>query len=343
MSVDDAIPKPTRVPVAFDALRTAISRVPVWLACAVLFGLLGWLAALPEYGQVQSAADHRYEAGSLLRELDVNFRTDHRDELRTLDASSRAIGAGLALAAMLLGAFCAGGWLQVLLERTEGHSMRRFFHGGARYFFRFFRVLLCTLALLQLCGWLVYGWPWEWLVLNTVLGVKEVSELTSELSAQRVAWLQDGLYLWLFALVMAWGDYTRTRLALHDTNSSIWAGLCTFATFAAHPLRALAPLAVITLIEGLLLMLAGAARPTFEAGLAPDGGSAPIVALFILSAYALCARAIARGARYAAAVAVSRAVVRPIARPDPWKGAIGGPGGPRYPITESSSTEALGV
>jgi hypothetical protein len=47
---------------------------------------------------------------------------------------------------------------------------------------------------------------------------------------------------------------------------------------------------------------------------------------------ALVWRVILRGARYHAAVQVSREIVRPIARPDPWKKTIGGPGGPRYPI-----------
>ena len=41
---------------------------------------------------------------------------------------------------------------------------------------------------------------------------------------------------------------------------------------------------------------------------------------------------ITRGARYHTAVAVSREIVRPISRPDPWKHTLGGPGGPRYPI-----------
>jgi len=47
---------------------------------------------------------------------------------------------------------------------------------------------------------------------------------------------------------------------------------------------------------------------------------------------ALVWRVILRGARYHAAVQVSREIVRPIARPDPWKKTLGGPGGPRYPI-----------
>ena len=34
----------------------------------------------------------------------------------------------------------------------------------------------------------------------------------------------------------------------------------------------------------------------------------------------------------AGAAVVSREVVRPISRPDPWKRTLGGPGGPRYPI-----------
>ena len=47
-----------------------------------------------------------------------------------------------------------------------------------------------------------------------------------------------------------------------------------------------------------------------------------VLALFLASAI--------RGAAYFAAVRVSRDVVRPLSRPDPWKGSIGPPGGPQY-------------
>ena len=45
-------------------------------------------------------------------------------------------------------------------------------------------------------------------------------------------------------------------------------------------------------------------------------------------------------ARYHAAVQVSRDVVTPIARPDPWKSSVGGPGGPRYPIETGEPGDA---
>ena len=41
-----------------------------------------------------------------------------------------------------------------------------------------------------------------------------------------------------------------------------------------------------------------------------------------------------RGARYSAALQVSHQLVRPLARPNPWKKTIGGPGGPRYPVDD---------
>jgi hypothetical protein len=62
-----------------------------------------------------------------------------------------------------------------------------------------------------------------------------------------------------------------------------------------------------------------------------------IAFLFALGQVALLWRVILRGARYHAAAAVSRAVVRPIARPDPWRASIGGPGGPRYPLDGEES------
>jgi hypothetical protein len=58
----------------------------------------------------------------------------------------------------------------------------------------------------------------------------------------------------------------------------------------------------------------------------------PVAVLALLTLAVLAVRVIVRGARYHAAVQISRQVVTPIARPDPWKDTVGGPGGPRYPI-----------
>jgi hypothetical protein len=48
-------------------------------------------------------------------------------------------------------------------------------------------------------------------------------------------------------------------------------------------------------------------------------------------------REILRGARYHASVKVSQEIVRrPAQQPDPWR-AIGGPGGPQYPVGDSAN------
>jgi hypothetical protein len=63
--------------------------------------------------------------------------------------------------------------------------------------------------------------------------------------------------------------------------------------------------------------------------------------LLLIGQLVLIWRLIVRGARYYAAIEVSRDVVRPIARPDPWKKSIGGPGGPRYPLGEDEYNTSI--
>lgn len=323
--------------VALEALRVTVGRPPVWLLILSIECLLALPAALAWHGFMTTATEHHYAPGTLFANLPENFRFDHRGEIGDLNASISRAGAVIALLAMLSGCFFAGGWLQVFLERTRGESIKRFFFGGARYFWRFFRLLLLSLSLLALLGWIVYGMPWNRLVLGWMFDVPahafgSLETLSSETIAFRLRFTQSALYALGFGLVLTWGDYTRTRLALHDTNSAVWAGICTAWTLVRHPIKTLRPMIGLAAIEaGIVLVLGWLAR-TVEADAVRTAEPLTVAVLFATAQFALLFRVILRGARYHAAVQVSREVVRPIARPDPWKESIGGPGGPRYPI-----------
>jgi hypothetical protein len=316
------------------ALRVTIGRTPVWLVAAGLLALLALVLSAPWFSYYDEQIGKGYEPGSLVALLDESFRFDHRAERQTLEAATRTLGGVLALAAMIAGAFTAGGWLQVFLEHTQGESVRRFFYGGSRFFWRFVRVAVLTLLLLQLLGWLIYGRPWEWLVLEKICGLPgaDLHALESELSARKLTLTQDALFAIGFTLVLVWGDYTRTRLAAHGTRSAIWAGLCSVTLLVAHPIRSLRPLGLLWAIELAVLAIGWGLTGAVQDSLGPGSSRAPIAALFAIGVGVYLWRAITRGARYAACVLVTRDQVRPLARPDPWKHAIGGPGGPRYPI-----------
>ena len=332
----DQDPREAELPrwIFLHALRVTIGRTPVWVVVAGVMVLLAAASALPWLAYYRATIDQGYEPGSLLAELDETFRFDHRSLRAGVEAATSSLGGALALAAMLFGMFSAGGWLQVFLEHTQGESVRKFFYGGARFFFRFLRVGVLTLLLLQLLGWLVYGWPWQWLVLEHGFGLAQhdLRELTSEATAQRIEFAQGGLYFVGTALLLAWGDLTRTRLAAHGIKSTVWAGLCTIALMVAHPLRSLRPLALIALVEASVLWIAWELTEMFSSWLDPQSSGWPVVGLFAVGLGVHVARTITRGARYAACVLVTRDNVRPLTRPDPWKRSIGGPGGPRYPI-----------
>ena len=321
-------------PVFLRALRSALGRVPLW---GLTWGV-GLVAALvlvvPWAGWVASVAEHRFAPGELLAFLPETFRDDHREALGALRRSSGAAAAVLAFAMMLVGVFCAGGWLQVFLERTPGRSLRRFFYGGSRFFFRFLRVLVLTLLALHLAGWLMYGAPWDWLVHGLLFGAPQgnLEVLSSELTVRRIGWCQDGLYFASVALILMWGIYTRSRLALQDTTSAVWAGVCSGALMIAHPRRTLVPMGALFAAQAVVLFVAGYFTNTTQARLGAPGDWAGVLVLFLLTILCLAWRTIVRGAGYHAALQVNAQLVRPLSRPDPWSKSVGGPGGPRYPV-----------
>jgi hypothetical protein len=155
---------------------------------------------------------------------------------------------------------------------------------------------------------------------------------TSEWSAVLVRWTQQSIYAIGFGLVLVWGDYARTRLALHDTASAVWAGICTAFTMLRHPIRTLRPVAALFALEVLLVVGAGILARRVEEVVSKGSGLGGVGLLLALTLFTLLWRIVLRGARYHATVQVSRQVVRPIARPDPWKESVGPEGGPSYPI-----------
>jgi hypothetical protein len=330
--LDDDLTGP-RPPVFLAALRTTLGRTPIWLTCWVVPLFLALVVAVPWRGFYAGVLANRYEPGSVLASLDEGFRFDHGPELAVLKQSTAGIAAALALVVMLFGVFSGGGWLQVFLERTKGHSMRRFLWGGARYFWRFLRVWLLTLLTLALVSWIFHGWPWK-TAMGLLFGAEDgdLEVLESELSVVLVTWTQDGLYGLALALLLVWGDYTRTRLALQDTRSATWAGLCTWGLILLHPLRTLRPMFLLLALEVAFVIALGSLARGIDRGLGPDSGAGSLIVLFGLGQAALLWRGIARGARYHAAAQVSKRLVPPLSQPDPWASRVGGPGGPQYPI-----------
>ncbi|MCB9914205.1 MAG: hypothetical protein H6828_03520 [Planctomycetes bacterium] len=325
------------------SLSSALGRLPIWLVTWFALFVLSLIVALPWYDWFHDNVGQRYAPGQVTGYLDETFRLDHKDGLALLNEATAQIAAVLAFVSMLLGVFFAGGWLQVILERTRGHSLRRFFYGGSRYFPRFFRVLLLTLCVLALIGWVVYGTPFQAWVLEGQFGLEgklrgKFDELDSESTAFALRLGQDLVYALCVSLTLTWAEYTRTRMALQNTYSALWGGLTTFFTMLRHPFLTLRPMVVLLVAEALVLFgLAWLGQWVGDGFLGEDGASAGVGrvwVLLVLVQLGLMWRSVIQGARYHVTVGVSQAIVRPLMRPDPWKESIGGPGGPRYPLEE---------
>jgi len=342
----------SRGSIFLQSLQAALGRVPLWLICSLALVALSLPVGLLTYDTYADAISNRYEPGSLIRGLDTNFVTDHSSERGELNSTVGILTSISAALAMLLGIFAAGGWLQVFFQRTGGHSVRRFFHGGVRHFWRFARVFLLVVLGAAAIQRAIYYEPWHALIETSMLQLPEVAPqdasvgpeysalrmegLADEYTARKVVWIQDGLHALLMALLLTWAIYTRTRMALHDATSSVWAGLCTFFTMLRHPIKTLRPMVLLLVCEAVVVLLASAVHGWMEESLGPDSSWKSVTMIFTVSMAVLIISEIIHAARYQAAILVSRSVIGPIARPDPWKHSIGAPGGPQYPIIEGN-------
>ncbi|MEM6567869.1 MAG: hypothetical protein AAF957_05635 [Planctomycetota bacterium] len=334
------------------AFRAALGRYQVWGLTWIVLLLLSLVPALHTAAFFERAVGDRYPEADLARELhstlaaptlglDAIFRQDNAAGLAQLDATVASATAVLALLALLFGVFAAGGWLQVTFEQPERRTLRRFGFGGSRYFGRFFRVALMTLATLALLHWFFYGDPWNRLVLGGLLDIPErdwgsLETLESERAAVRIGWIRDGMAAFGFAEILAWALYTRTRIALRDSRSALGAGIATWFTIARHPIQVFRPVMLLFLLEALVvLVLIGWWKGTIDDRFYADPNIWHVAALFGVTQLAVIWRQITRGAYYHAAGRVSQSLIPPTdAQPDPWTDTIGGPGGPQYPVDD---------
>jgi hypothetical protein len=100
-----------------------------------------------------------------------------------------------------------------------------------------------------------------------------------------------------------------------------------------HPIKMLRPLMSIFLVELVLVtLLLGTVTRSLEGVLKDSPSQGVVAAMMVVGLVGLMVREILRGARYHASVKVSQEIVRrPTQQPDPWR-AVGGPGGPQYPV-----------
>lgn len=334
------------------AMRAAFLRPKLWGATWLVLLLLSLVLAMQTHGAVSQMVGNRYASSDAARDLDPSlsspteglsemFRQDHRGALSALDSSISQGSSVLALIVLLFGVFAAGGWLQVTFEQPDRQTLRRFGFGGARYFGRFLRVAILMLLALSFVHWIYFGDPWQRLVYGAILDVpksdwKTLETLDFETEVVRLAWIQEGLFTLAFAKVLAFGIYTRTRLALRDSRSVLGAAIATAFTMMRHPIQTMRPLALLLLVEAAMVIgFFGWWMKTINGRFENDPNGWHVLAMFGVGQLAIIFRQVTRGAYYHAAGRVSQALILPTERrPDPWAQTIGGPGGPQYPVSD---------
>ena len=325
-----------RVPIFLLGLRRALVRPAAWITGAAGLAALALPLGLSAGHWFGSTIPGHYEPGEQTHSLSAAFRTDHADGLSVLWDTLSAAGAWLAALAFLFGVFTAGGWLGTLVDTSRTSSTRRYFHGGVRYFWRFLRLALLFLVLLDLGGRVLLGELWEHVVQEDWMGWRDgdPENARSELAVRRLVWLQHGTHALLFAFLFVWATYARVRIVLQSQASAVAASLRTLLLLLRHPIQTFRPLAILFALDFLVLLGLGLLVDLWlQAGLADNPSGWRVGLIWSLSILVLLVRELFDGARYAAALGVSERVVRPL-RPDPWKDRIGAPGGPQYPISD---------
>ncbi len=283
-----------------------------WTIAAALELALALPPALLWHEWLRGALAGHYAPGELFGNLSTVFRFDHRAGLDELGNDAALWMGCAALFAMLLGVFFAGGWAQLAFDGQQGPVVARAASGARGYFWRFVRVWLVTLALLALWSWLLFDWPWRKVVLDWILRLPPASgdrleALTSEWSAVAVRVTQAALYALGVALLLCCADYARLRIAWQSGRSAL-AGWCAAAGMLIRsPIRTLAPLAALFVIELALVALASWFARGLEGriGLA-QAGLGTVAVLAATTVVLALARCWLRGARYLAAAEVVR-------------------------------------
>ncbi|MHC4261083.1 MAG: hypothetical protein ACYSWX_01050 [Planctomycetota bacterium] len=329
-------PSFSAAPIFLVALKRAAIRPAAWFTGAAGVAAMAALTALPTAEFFQSVVPGAYDVDQQVHSLDAAFRHDQRAGLGALWDSIGSAGGWLAMLAFLFGVYTAGGWLGTLLDGTRSSSVRRYFHGGVRYFWRFLRLAIFFLILLDVAGRVLLGDIWKDVVLEGWAGWPggDSEFATSELTVRRLTWLQHGLHAAVFALLFVWATYARVRIVLQNQSSVVIASIRTFWLLLRHPIQTLRPLALLFTVDFAVLIGLGLVVGLW---LQPSLEEHPSVwrvnALWVISLFVLLVRELFDGARYAAALAVSERLIRPL-RSDPWKDRVGAPGGPQYPVSD---------
>jgi hypothetical protein len=323
-----------RIPRSLRACARASRLFQAWIPFALVPLALALAPALGWAQWFERSSTQRYSETELLPALDETFRFDHRQDLADLAASTGALGAWLALLAVLLGCACAGGALALLGAPAEERSIARWATGAAQTWWRFVRVALVELVLLGALGWLLYGLPWRVLVLELWCGLPggDPQEFASEASAVRIGWLRDGLYALGFSGIGLAAVHARTRMALGDSRSALVASARAAWFLFRHPLRATLPAALIGGAQVLAVFALGAFSNARNHAFEFDGAGVQIGVLLACTLLAIVIGAIARVTQYALALELLPELEPRLASPREWPPALGAPGGAQYPI-----------
>ena len=186
-------------------LRQAFGNLRLWLLLYVVNLLVAGLVAYPLFGFMNK----RLSTIPLVDQLRVGFDFtvvfDFFNQYGDALGIFQSLTVGGVLLFLLLSVFTTGGVLHHFLQSESADGLHHFWTGGARYYWRIFRLTLyfwlfqsaLLVVLLSVLGRIFGGWPEQYDHEGQVL--------------QRVYWVLP-VYLFFAAMLMLTQDYAKVKL-----------------------------------------------------------------------------------------------------------------------------------
>ena len=268
--------------------------------------LLGFIAAVPAFRWWAAAFGPSPAADSLRTRFDLAVLSD-LTKYEQVSPFGLLIGtvAGVALVALVAGAFVNGGILEVLATEGDRRSLlHRFFRGGGHFFGRYLRLLLLTV----IGGLIVSG------IVGAAAGAATAPLADSEW--EPASYLVPIANLAVLALIWGWfylaQDYARIRVAVDDSRGMVRAWFRGLMFVLRRPLGTYGIGIAMAVVSGLLLAVSFWYDNTF-----PSGTWAMLIALVLVQQVTLAGRACARVAMVAGERHFYLAALPPVAAPAP--------------------------
>jgi len=280
---------------AVEGLRAAFRCRRVLLALALVNLAMALAVVVPIGRAWNSVMGHQFDSAALAQQWDWALGGDLARSFPGMAGRGAGVLAATVFFSWVLGAFVAGGWLEIFHAYEGRPGLRRFCTGAGSTYGRFLRLGVVNLIAFALVGWMLRGGGWD-MFQAFWWGSQDKADLNTEWMAEGLSWLQSAAYLGAISAVLVASDLAKVGCIVRGGRSMVAAFVRGLRIASVHPGRAFGVVWTIYAIEiGVAWVMARVWISLSPAAVSWWG----ILALFVLAQIWMMLRCGLRGARLA--------------------------------------------